>query len=150
MNWYQQRISVEKNRQAKAIMKNAQKEEFKHFGMGLEFIMRQIPDLRETLKGILFTTAISLKQARKRRKPLTDPLPSRDEALAIVHEYTASDSLRKHMLSVEAAMRAYAAHFGEDVERWGLTVSFTTSTTKDFPMKRTQRQKSTLPKECES
>jgi len=52
---------------------------------------------------------------------LTDALPSRDEALAIVHEYTASDSLRKHMLSVEAAMRAYAAHFGEDVERWGLT-----------------------------
>ena len=52
---------------------------------------------------------------------MTDALPSRDEALAIVHEYTASDSLRKHMLSVEAAMRAYAAHFGEDVERWGLT-----------------------------
>ena len=51
---------------------------------------------------------------------MTDMLPSRDEALAIVHEYTASDSLRKHMLSVEAAMRAYAAHFGEDPERWGL------------------------------
>ena len=37
-----------------------------------------------------------------------------------MHEYTASDSLRKHMLSVEAAMRAYAEHFGEDAERWGL------------------------------
>jgi putative nucleotidyltransferase with HDIG domain len=37
-----------------------------------------------------------------------------------MHEYTASDSLRKHMLSVEAAMRAYAEHFGEDPERWGL------------------------------
>ena len=48
------------------------------------------------------------------------PLPSRDEALALVHEYTASDSLRKHMLAVEAAMRAYAAKFGEDPERWGL------------------------------
>ncbi len=47
-------------------------------------------------------------------------LPSRDDALALVHEYTASDSLRKHMLSVEAAMRAYAGKFGEDVERWGL------------------------------
>jgi putative nucleotidyltransferase with HDIG domain len=47
-------------------------------------------------------------------------LPSRDEALAIVHEYTISDSLRKHMLAVEAAMRAYAGKFGEDPERWGL------------------------------
>jgi putative nucleotidyltransferase with HDIG domain len=37
-----------------------------------------------------------------------------------MHEYTASDSLRKHMLSVEAAMRAYAGKNGEDVERWGL------------------------------
>jgi putative nucleotidyltransferase with HDIG domain len=51
---------------------------------------------------------------------LTDPLPSRADALAVVHEYTASDSLRKHMLSVEAAMRAYATHFGDDPERWGL------------------------------
>jgi putative nucleotidyltransferase with HDIG domain len=47
-------------------------------------------------------------------------LPSRNDALALVHEYTASDSLRKHMLSVEAAMRAYAEKGGADVERWGL------------------------------
>ena len=51
---------------------------------------------------------------------MTTSLPSRDDALAIVHEYTPSESLRKHMLAVEAAMRAYAAKFGEDVERWGL------------------------------
>jgi len=58
--------------------------------------------------------------AKKRRNQLTD-LPSRDQTLALMHEYTASDSLRKHMLSVEAAMRAYAEKFGEDVERWGTT-----------------------------
>ena len=48
-------------------------------------------------------------------------LPSREETLALVHEYTASDSLRKNMLAVEAAMRAYAAKFGQDPDRWGLT-----------------------------
>jgi predicted hydrolase (HD superfamily) len=48
-------------------------------------------------------------------------LPSRDDALALQHEYTRSDSLRKHMLAVEAAMRAYAVTFGEDPDRWGLT-----------------------------
>ncbi len=47
-------------------------------------------------------------------------LPTRDEALALVHEFTKSESLRKHMYAVEAAMRAYAASFGEDEERWGL------------------------------
>jgi predicted hydrolase (HD superfamily) len=47
-------------------------------------------------------------------------LPSRADALAIMREFTASESLRKHMLGVEAAMRAYAEHFGEDPERWGL------------------------------
>ena len=48
-------------------------------------------------------------------------VPSRSDTLALVHEYTASESLRKHMLSVEAAMRAYAGKFGEDEERWGAT-----------------------------
>jgi putative nucleotidyltransferase with HDIG domain len=47
-------------------------------------------------------------------------LPPRSDALALVHEYTPSESLRKHMLAVEGAMRAYAAKFGEDEERWGL------------------------------
>jgi putative nucleotidyltransferase with HDIG domain len=47
-------------------------------------------------------------------------LPTRDDALALMHEYTASESLRKHMLAVEAAMRAYAERQGEEVDRWGL------------------------------
>ena len=45
---------------------------------------------------------------------------NRDQAWQIVNEFVQSDSLRKHMLSVECAMRAYAAHYGEDVESWGL------------------------------
>jgi putative nucleotidyltransferase with HDIG domain len=47
--------------------------------------------------------------------PLTRP-----EALALMHEYTASDALRKHMYAVEIAMRAMAERAGEDPETWGL------------------------------
>ena len=55
INWYEQRISVETDKQAKAIMQDAQKEEFKHFGMDLEFLLRVKPDWRKELKEILFT-----------------------------------------------------------------------------------------------
>ncbi len=54
IDWYEQRMSVEKNAQAKAIMEDAQGEEFKHFGMDLEFVLRQKPKWRSTLQGILF------------------------------------------------------------------------------------------------
>src|SRR3954465_5364945 len=45
---------------------------------------------------------------------------NRDDAYALVCEYTAGESLRRHMLAVEAAMRAYARKFGEDEEKWGI------------------------------
>lgn len=47
-------------------------------------------------------------------------LPPRADALALVHAWTQSPSLRTHMLAVECAMRRYAERFGEEVERWGL------------------------------
>jgi hypothetical protein len=56
IGWYEQRMEVEKDKQARAIMKNAQQEEFKHFGMDLEFLLRQKEEWREVLKEILFTT----------------------------------------------------------------------------------------------
>ena len=55
INWYEQRMSVERNPQARAIMANAQEEEFKHFGMDLEFLLRQKPKWRIALRDILFT-----------------------------------------------------------------------------------------------
>ncbi|HVZ48371.1 MAG TPA: HD domain-containing protein [Gemmatimonadaceae bacterium] len=51
---------------------------------------------------------------------MTSALPSRDDALRLMQEWTPSESLRGHMLAVEGAMRAYAERLGEDVERWGL------------------------------
>lgn len=45
---------------------------------------------------------------------------NRDDALQLLHEYTHSDSLRKHAYGVEAAMRWYARHFGEEEEKWAI------------------------------
>ena len=68
INWYEQRISVETDRDARAIMQNAQKEEFKHFGMDLEFLLRQKDDWRTELKVILFTTGDIVERGEKAEK----------------------------------------------------------------------------------
>ena len=54
IGWYAQRLSLEKDPEARAIMQNAQQEEFKHFGMDLEFLLRKTPKWRKILKDILF------------------------------------------------------------------------------------------------
>jgi hypothetical protein len=54
IGWYEQRISLEPDKQARAIMENAQQEEFKHFGMDLEFLIRRTPKWRIALENILF------------------------------------------------------------------------------------------------
>jgi hypothetical protein len=65
IDWYEQRMAVEKDKQARAIMENAQKEEFKHFGMDLEFLLRKKPVWRKILKTILFTDGDIVKQGEK-------------------------------------------------------------------------------------
>src|SRR6476659_2590320 len=55
IGWYAQRLALEKDAQARAIMENAQLEEFKHFGMNLEFLLRRTPTWRKELQRILFT-----------------------------------------------------------------------------------------------
>ena len=55
IGWYAQRLAVEADAEAAAIMANAQGEEFKHFGMDLEFLLRRTPKWRIALQTILFT-----------------------------------------------------------------------------------------------
>jgi hypothetical protein len=54
IGWYAQRLALEKDKHARGIMENAQQEEFKHFGMDLEFLIRREPKWREVLERILF------------------------------------------------------------------------------------------------
>jgi hypothetical protein len=54
IGWYQQRLAVEPDADARAIMHDAQGEEFKHFSMDLEFLLRRVPRWREIAEGVLF------------------------------------------------------------------------------------------------
>jgi hypothetical protein len=54
IGWYEQRLAVEPDAQARAIMRDAQGEEFKHFAMDLEYLLRRTPRWREIAQGVLF------------------------------------------------------------------------------------------------
>jgi uncharacterized protein len=54
IGWYEQRLAVETDREAIAVMRDAQGEEFKHFSMDLEFLLRRSPAWREIAEGVLF------------------------------------------------------------------------------------------------
>ena len=54
IDWYEQRMAVETDKSAKAIMANAQQEKFKHFAMDLEWLLRQNPKWRIAMKKVLF------------------------------------------------------------------------------------------------
>lgn len=54
IDWYEQRMAVEQDAAAKAILRNAQKEEFKHFSMELEWMLRRNATWRQIAQGILF------------------------------------------------------------------------------------------------
>jgi uncharacterized protein len=72
IGWYEQRMAVEKDPVAKAIMRNAQKEEFKHFGMDLEFLLRASPRWREILQGILFTNGNIVEEGEEAEETAKD------------------------------------------------------------------------------
>ena len=65
INWYEQRISIEKDKDAKAIMENAQKEEFKHFSMDLEFLLRKKADWRIMVQTVVGKSGDIVKNGEK-------------------------------------------------------------------------------------
>nr|HET6904060.1 hypothetical protein [Ktedonobacteraceae bacterium] len=65
IGWYQQRISIEKDDDAKKIMQHAQEEEFLHFSMDLEFLLRRTPKWRVAAKNILFRDGDIVANAEK-------------------------------------------------------------------------------------
>jgi uncharacterized protein len=65
ISWYEQRISVEKDKEARAIMENAQEEEFKHFAMDLEYLLRKKDKWRKTMQAVLFVKGDIVKNGKK-------------------------------------------------------------------------------------
>jgi uncharacterized protein len=72
IGWYAQRISVEPDADARAIMENAQQEEFKHFAMSLEFLIRRTPKWQVALRGVLFTEGDIVKAGESAEKAEDD------------------------------------------------------------------------------
>lgn len=65
IDWYEQRLSVEQDPEARAIMRNAQEEEYKHFSMDLEFLVRKKPEWRTILQSVLFQEGDIVKLGSK-------------------------------------------------------------------------------------
>ena len=68
IGWYEQRMAVEPDRDAQAIMRDAQGEEFKHFSMDLEFLLRRTPLWRRSPRAFCSPRATSSSTARRRRR----------------------------------------------------------------------------------
>ena len=65
IDWYEQRISLEKDEEAKKIMQNTQKEEFIHFAMDLEFLLRKKPVWRTIMQNVLFKSGDIVENGEK-------------------------------------------------------------------------------------
>jgi hypothetical protein len=86
IGWYEQRLAVETDSEALAIMRDAQGEEFKHFSMDLEFVLRRTPLWREIAKGILFQAGDVVEHGEASEARATggsngeEPAPSADSS----------------------------------------------------------------------
>jgi hypothetical protein len=82
IGWYEQRMSVEPDREARAIMRDAQGEEFKHFSMDLEFLLRRSPLWREIAEGILFQEGDIVEHGEEAEEEATEEAAARGAPLA--------------------------------------------------------------------
>jgi uncharacterized protein len=72
IDWYEQRLSIERDHDARAIMLDAEGEEFKHFAMNLEFLFRKLPLWREIAQGILFTEGDIVEHGEESEEEATE------------------------------------------------------------------------------
>jgi hypothetical protein len=72
IGWYEQRIALEKNKEAKKIMTQTQQEEFIHFAMDLEFLLRQKPKWNTIMKNVLFKPGDIVENGEKAEKAVEE------------------------------------------------------------------------------
>src|SRR3954467_7227003 len=82
IGWYQQRLAVEPDREARAIMRDAQGEEVKHFCMDLEFLLRKTPLWREIAEGILFQEGDIVEHGEEAEEGAVEGAAAKGEPLA--------------------------------------------------------------------
>ena len=82
IGWYQQRLAVEPDADARAIMHDAQGEEFKHFSMDLEFLLRKTPRWREIAKGVLFQEGDIVEHGEEAEEEAVEGAAARGAPLA--------------------------------------------------------------------
>jgi hypothetical protein len=82
IDWYHQRLAIERDPQARAIMLDALGEEFKHFSMDLEFLLRRTPLWREIAQGILFTEGDIVEHGEESEEEATEEEASKGAPLA--------------------------------------------------------------------
>ena len=82
IGWYEQRMAVEPDHEARAIMGDAQGEEFKHFSMDLEFLLRRTPLWREIAEGILFQEGDIVEHGEEAEEEAVEGAAARGAPLA--------------------------------------------------------------------
>ena len=82
IGWYQQRLAIEADRDAQAIMRDAQGEEFKHFCMDLEFLLRRTPLWRQIARGILFQDGDIVQHGEESEELAVEGAAGRGEPVA--------------------------------------------------------------------